>query len=292
MDKEKNDYHSLGIANVCYQDEKDRPLLNYEHRIISFISPLIHTLAKRHPDYTFVGRSATVRNDVCLWYNFFIYKGREHLGSVYQGYSSGDNTFCIQSPTTAKNSNRRVKTYTETKDIKKAAKLFSQHLVPAVDSAKLEKARANLNSHLATHTLEIERQTIRHRNNMWPRVMDIMASEWGTFAPKLLAVGADPGFVAEFLNVKESYQKGELLSAYATQNRGATILIQEDGSYLVEIYKPIPYSGRMSQDGMPSLMRTNLGMLKICLNGTVLSGVGVRYDERTFYVVTEEEGDQ
>jgi hypothetical protein len=33
-------------------------------------------------------------------------------------------------------------------------------------------------------------------------------------------------------------------------------------------------------------------MLKICLNGTVLSGVGVRYDERTFYVVTEEEGDQ
>lgn len=292
MDKEKFSYTSLGIANVCYQEDKDKPYSRYEHKIVSFIDPLIRTLSKRHPDYTFVGRAASLRNDTASWYNFFIYKGREHLGSVYQGYSSGEQTFCIESPTTQTSSSRRRKSYTETKDIKKAAKLFSQHMVPASYPAKLTKAKTLTDSVLAEQTVKLERRVILHRNHLWGRAMEIMVAEWETFAPKLLAAGASSEIVSEFVETRENYQERELMSAYASRNHGATVLIQDDGSYLVRINNPTAYSGRMSQDDIPPVMRTNLGMLKICADNTVISGVGVRYDECTFFVVTEEEKDQ
>jgi len=292
MDKEKFNYPSLGIANVCYQEEKDKPYKGYEHQIVSFIDPLIRTLSKRHPDYTFVGRAASIRGNAYSWYNFFIYKGREHLGSVYQGYNSGEQTFCIESPTTQTSSSRRRKSYTETKDIKKAAKLFSQHMVPASYPAKLTKAKTHTDSVLAEQTVKLERRVILHRNHLWGRAMEIMVAEWETFAPKLLAAGASSEIVSEFVETRENYGKNELMSAYASRNHGATVLIQEDGSYLVRINKPTAYSGRMSHDDIPPVMRTNLGMLKICADNTVISGVGVRYDECTFFVVTEEEEDR
>ena len=292
MDKEKFNYPSLGIANVCYQEDKNKPYGRYEHQIVSFMGPLIRTLSKRHPDYTFVGRTASIRGDTASWYNFFIYKGREHLGSVYQGYNSGEQTFCIESPTTQTSSSRRRKSYTETKDVKKAAKLFSQHMVPALNAVKLDKAKSRTNSVLAEQKLGLERRVIQHRNHLWGRVMDIMVAEWDTFAPKLLAAGASSEIVSEFVETRENYGNSELMSAYATQNHGATLLIQDDGSYLVRINKPITYSGLRSHDQLTLVMRTNLGMLKICADNTVISGVGVRYDDCTFFVVTEEEEDQ
>lgn len=289
MDKEQFNYHPLEIANVFYQEPKDKSYSHVKHRVITFLSTLIRTLTKRHPEYTFVGVAASNRNNGYSWYNFFIYKGKAHLGSIYQGYNNGDDTFCIESPTTLKVSNRRNKRYTETKDIKKAAKLFSQHMVPELDTARLDKAKANLNAVVAQRTVEMERRVIQHRSQLWGRVVEIMVAEWETFAPKLLAAGAPYEVVSEFVEVRENYQKSQILSAYAAHNRGAHIVLEEDGSYLVGMNNPVVHAGRMMHDQLTPVMRTNLGMLKLCEDGKMVFGVGARHNSTTFFVVTEEE---
>lgn len=292
MDKEQFNYHPLEIAEVFYQEPKDQSYSHMKHQVITFLSTLIRTLTKRHPEYTFIGVAASNRNEEFSWYHFRVYKGKTHLGSIYQGFNNGDHTFCIESPTTIKASNRRTKRHTETKDIKKAAKLFSQHMVPESDTARLDKAKVNLNGIVANRTVDMERRVIQHRNHLWGFVMEIMVAEWETFAPKLLAAGASSEVVSNFVEVRENYQKGQLLSAYMARNRGAHIILEEDGSYLVGMNNPVVHVGRMTHDQLTPVMRTNLGMLKLCEDGKMVLGVGARHSPTTFFVVTEEEGPQ
>lgn len=289
MDKEKFNYHPLEIAKVFYQEPKDKSYSHVKHRVIPFMEPLIRTLTKRHPDYTFVGAIASSRNGAWNWYNFRVYKGKAYLGSVYRSYRGGEDTFCVDSPTTRANSGRRSKYFVETRDIKKIAKLFSQHMVPESDTARLDKAKANLNGIIANRTVDMERRVIQHRNHLWGLVVEIMVAEWETFAPKLLAAGASSEVVSEFVEVRENYQKGQLLSAYVARNRGAHIVLEEDGSYLVGMNNPVVHVGRMTHDQLTPVMRTNLGMLKLCEDGKMIPGVGARYSPTAFFVVTEEE---
>lgn len=282
MNRETFDYYELPVKNVFFGQDKGRPVdTQYARDLHPFMKPLIEMVAKRNPSWSFNAYGATVRGRVIVYSYFDVYIGREKLGTISLGCRAGNDTYEIKSPALVANSGRRRRDHVQSADIKKAAKLVTEHIKPETQALKVSKARSALNQLMAMKGHEADRETIRDQKALWPALRQLLIAEWDTLEPKLRAHNAAPTYLERFIPNLRTLDDATKLITKVNNNGGTYILIDDNGNYVAHRGALIDV---LTSSDLTADMRTKLGMLKLCADETVLPDVGARLNDRTFYI--------
>lgn len=285
MDKEKFDYHPISTFGVFFKTDKGvAPHNDYPRCLHPFMQPLIETVAKRHPSWTFDAYAGTLRREMINYTYFDVYQGREKLGTISMGYRGGFDTYEMTSPSLVANSGRKRRPSTQTADIKKAAKLVTEHIKPKTQLQAVAKARNQLDELIISKRQEAEREAIRDRNNLWQPLLYLLAADWDSFEPRLRQFGAAQATLDRFIPTMFNHKEMVKLANLSSANKGTYILIDDNGNYLTRQGDLV---STFTSSDLSADLRTKLGMLKLCEDNTVRLDLGARVDSRTFYIVDE-----
>ena len=286
MNREKFDWHELPVKNVFFGQDKGRPVSSGNDRDLHpFMKPLIETVAKRNPTWAFNAYGGVMRRDTICYTCFDVYIGQGKIGTISMGYRSGNDTYEVTSPSLAANSGRRRKGAVQSADIKKAAKLVTEHVKPETQAQTSHKAKIALNQLIGGKASEADREVMRDQKALWPAIRQLLIAEWDTLEPKLRALNATPAFLDRFIPDLRILDDMLTLTTKVNNNRGAYIQIDDNGNYVV---RKGDLLGVVTSDALYPEERTKLGMLKLCADDTVMPGVGARLNAQTFFIVEGE----
>jgi len=286
MNREKFDYYALSVKNVFFWQDKGRPVSTENERDLHpFMKPLIETVAKRNPTWAFNAYGAILRRDTICYTCFDVYIGQNKIGTISMGYRGGNDTYEITSPSLQANSGRRRRGTTQSADIKKAAKLVTEHIKPETQAQTSHKAKIALNQLIGGKASEADREAMRGQKALWPAIRQLLIAEWGTLEPKLRAHNATPAYLDRFIPDLRIHDDMIKLATKVNNNRGAYVQIDDNGNYVVRKGDHIHV---ITSDDLYPEERTKLGMLKLCADDTVMPGVGARLNAKTFYIMEGE----
>jgi hypothetical protein len=286
MNREKFDWHELPVKNVFFGQDKGRPVSTENDRDLHpFMKPLIETVVKRNPTWAFNAYGAVMRrNTICYTY-FDVYIGQGKIGTISLGYRGGNDTYGITSPSLEANSGRRRGGTVQSADIKKAAKLVTEHIKPETQAQTSHKAKLALNQLIGGKASEADRDAMRGQKALWPAIRQLLIAEWDTIEPKLRALKAHPAYLDQFIPDLRTLDDMLKLTTKVNNNRGAYIQIDDNGNYVV---RKGDLLNVITSDDLYHEERTKLGMLKLCADDTVMPGVGARLNAKTFFIVEGE----
>ena len=260
-----------------------------EPLIHEFMQPFVEALALKYPQWEFVEcdhRSMWVGDKKCIYVadGFAIMDKREELGKIrVDHWCRAGKRFDIDNDriNAKKQRGRGFKTKHQDKAIKYVAKYFgakdmTELLEDAEKDAEYVKTNIlqNLNSELRLHWRRLDDYAAQY-----------MVENWGGFSD----------WVSGFATSGTMEAIGKFPQAYTNYEEARKIngLIHDDKTFLVHIVNSdyiVKHKGSVSileSDALPATVRRNLGLLKLVKDRELISNVGIRVSEDTFYVVGE-----
>ena len=258
-----------------------------------FLDELVLPLAKANPSWTFVGsnvRKRTAGGEVIICITFYNVMCRgEKLGYFTYDNSSNDVVYAINNERLGKERTRGR--YTKTSDAKKAKKIIEKYFF----SNTIEEAGAAAASKVYSTVHTLFNQTNSERSDAVYKLNNPMAEfviqnleaflDFATLTPQQKTA-------AEQLSKLHNQRETALKLRLAHQDRkGVTVKIR-DGQHIV-VTKHNTSLGLKEIDvvsvyDMQPILKRNLTMLKLNPIGTYIEEIGIRVDEDTYFVITEE----
>ena len=312
LDELKYGYSPLFLPNVQMEwilDEanakapKDTPL-----EVEPNIKELITTLARKHPEWTFVAgynhiqvdktykRDSTgkiecdengnlLNKELKLFAStFHVFEKREHLGSIYRDQGRGGSlVFGIENVRVAKERERGRDA--KTKDIKKAIRIIEK----SFGITTIDELLVSTSDEIDT----VMRQVLNDRRYRYQRVhekaiqplLKYLVDNWDKYSSIACQRGADQQDVDglmpaldEYRVMKRMYKCVEKLDGFQVLIHGNDYAVRTKGDSGVE-------TKMYSSETLPEHIRKNVGLLKLVENNMVIGGVGMRLNETTFFVV-------
>jgi hypothetical protein len=255
----------------------------------AFIQPLIEALALKYPNYEFVECDACTQwgADDDRYYvadGFKVMHKREELGKIrVDHWCRTGERFWIENfrINAQKERGRGFKTKHQDKAMKFVSKFFgtrnTEELMEEAEKTA-DHVRGNINSNL---NMDVRR--------LWMTLDDYagmyMVKNWDSFNEWLKGF-ADPS-VMEVANkypetqtrMEEAQKINDLINA------GKVWLVSiRDSDYIVKVKGQVSI---MASEELPAMVRRNLGMLKLVQDRELITNVGIRANETTYYVVGE-----
>ena len=277
----------LGMHDV--HDENNQPTGKQLSVIFPLLKPLIEELALKYPNWEFVESDSRMQWETGgVRYRaadgFKVMEKREELGTIrIDHWCSTGKRFWIDNfrIDAQKSRGSGFKTKHQDKAMKYVTKYFG-----AKDHAELVEAAQQRANDVQGNVLRDLRREVQHK---WHRLddyaADFLMTNWGEFTSWLTQKGS-----AGLLEVANSYPE-----AYANYEEGKQIneLINSGKAWLVKISNSdyIVKQGEqvsvLTSESLPTTVRRNLGMLKLVQDGQMISNVGIRVSESTYYVLGE-----
>jgi len=161
----------------------------------------------------------------------------------------------------------------------KAKKYFKED--PMIE--KVAKSRAMVFNHISTIDNKT-RMLEMHYGKLTKSMMTHILEDMETYGPIALAGGA-PQATVDLL--PELYEDTSLLREIQTafDNHTGFFIAQVGSDYFVDdlAYNKAPCT--MTHDEMPDAIRERVGMLKLMHNETFVRGIGLKFNETSFYVM-------
>lgn len=269
--------------------QSDGTEIKPEPMIHEFIKPFVEALALKYPQWEFVedshrtswGSSDVKGYDVD---GFKIMDKREELGRIaVDHYCRTGKRFFVDNfrIDAQKSRGSGFKTKHMDKAMKHVAKYFGTRNHTEILDAAEEKAHHVKRGLM--HNLSSECRIY------WTRLDDhaahFMMQHWENFAEYVKSLG-NAGLVESVAKYPEAYR-------HHAEAQKISALIDCGEAYLVNITNSdyiVKHKGSVSileSDALPATVRRNLGMLKLVKDREIISNVGIRVSEDTFYVVGE-----
>ena len=258
-------------------------------KVYEFMVPLINELARRRPTWTFVSRSSSVKADTVFHYaRFDVRVGDGTIGLIDMDVNWRDGTKSYEFDCRQLRAKRSRGSSTRTKDLKKATKLITENFHELSYGEHVQKAEQNARqaSYKVSSTRRYEFTNIENaaRNN----VMSFLRDNWDSFITSV----KDPVLQPKLLPLLELYDEAQAAVEVSTQIAakgtfikllGDKYVVKRIGSDEVHIY---------TNQTLPDDLRGGMGALKLVAEDTVISGIGVRGTEDSFYLLPMEARDE
>ena len=257
--------------------------------IFPFMKPFVEALALKYPQWKFVECDARRQwgTDRSTWYaadGFTIMDKREELGTIRIDHWCRTGTrywvdnFRIDAQ---KSRGSGFKTKHLDKAVKHVSKYFgSRNTTELVEAAEEEAYQVKRG---IMHNLQSE---ARHKWNLLDDyAADFLMKNWESFAEYMKPI-AGAGLVEAVEKYPEAYHN-------LTEAQKINDMIEKGTAWLVHIVNSdyIVKQGEtvsiLDSEKLPNIVRRNLGMLKLVQNREIISNVGIRVDESTYYVLGE-----
>ena len=269
--------------------QSDGTEITPEPMIHEFIKPFVEALALKYPQWEFVEdshRTSWSSNDIRGYDvdGFKVMDKREELGkiSVDHWCRAGKRFFVDNFRIDAQKTRGRG---FKTKHMDKAMKYVSKYFGAKDHSEMLNSAeeRADYAKSSVLHSLQSEVRT--HWRRLDDYAADYLMQNWEGFSKYVQDMGS-AGDIEAVTKYPEAYLHHEEASKI-------NALIDTHEAWLVHLVNSdyiVKHRGTVSileSDALPATVRRNLGLLKLVKDRELISNVGIRVSEDTFYVVGE-----
>lgn len=255
-----------------------------------FMVPLINELSLKRPMWTFVSRSSSVTSDNSAWHyaRFDVRVGDETIGEIDMDINWRDSTKSFEFDCRLLRARRQRGGSTRTKDLKKATKLITESFHPLSYGEHAQKAE-QLTKQAAYRVSSSRRYEFTNLENAArSHVMGFLRDNWDAFLTSI----SDPVLQPKLAPLVELYDEAMAAVEVNTQiaAKGTFVKLMDDkyvvkriGANEVQVY---------SNQTLPNDLRGSMGALKLVTEGNLISGIGVRGDEDTFYLLPMEVTDE
>lgn len=292
MNELEYDYIPLDLPNVLAKVRKDRiePEEGSVFFINEFIAPLILELAKKQPHWQLISDDYTSAGRGKRFTRFVVYHNRVSLGKLYTEHRGGTgNVFSIQNTRISKGLQRSSSRSRTTKDLAKAINIviknFRSDTTAEALEATLEYTRTQLNRQHAQTQSDFDDF---YRRILWKLQPEIMSKWQETYRDLAARNGADINTIE---SIEEAFNKNKLsleVRRCEAINGGAVVLIRGDEYIVSNGLQSTNYMQLHSTDTLPIGLKRAVGLLKLAPENEIISGVGIKVRENTFYVIATE----
>lgn len=248
-------------------------------KVHPFLAPLLTQLSKKRPRWTFVSHSVQFGEA----YNFKIIEDGEELGSVWveTHWRTSERKFAFDNPRLR--AKRERGRHTETKDIKKAAKLIIENMYATTPSEFVAKARNTAAGAFQNHLYGFHR---RH-SGVVLRINETL-HRFAADCPDVIKEydPASANAVDEFIAARADAGMANTLHGIHV-NGDTTLLTQRGDKFYVEKTSNPGVFAAHSLDELDDYYRQVVGALKLAPNHTLIPDLGFRVDENTFIAFPE-----
>lgn len=277
------------VFRECDYDLRENP--RHANAVVhEFMVPLINELTRRRPTWTFVSRSSSVTSDNSAWQyaRFQVRVGDETIGEIDMDVNWRDSTKSYEFDCRQLRAKRSRGSSTKTKDPKKAVKLITENFHPLSYGEHAHKAE-QLTKQAAYRVSSSRKYDYTSlANSAQDHIMEFLRSNWDQFLTSV----KDPVLQSKLVPLMEIYDEARAALEINAQiaAKGTFVKLMDDkyvvkriGGDEVQVY---------SNQTLPNDLRGSMGALKLVTEGNLISGIGVRGDEDTFYLLPMEVTDE
>ena len=282
-------YANIKLKTHKIQDENGNSV-EQEPRIFDFMQPLVEALALKYPQWEFVEEGARIHRGFDREVEFHadkfkIMERREELGTIaVDHWCRAGRRYWVENFRINEKRERGsgFKTKHMDKALKHVVKFFGTRNTAELASAAEE--RANNVKRSLLHNLQSE---VRYK---WQRLddyaADFLMENWQAFADYMKPI-AGTGLVEAVEKFPDAYRHhSEANKINALISSGSAWLVHiVNNDYIVKQGDTVSI---WESDKLPNIVRRNLGMLKLVQDRELISNVGIRVDESTYYVLGEQ----
>lgn len=281
-------YANIKLQTHDVLDDNHQPTgEKYQSEIFETLVPLMDALAVKYPHWEFVevdnrimwdkngGRSRAADG-------FKVYEKREELGYIrVDHWCRAGKRFWIDNfrIDAQKSRGSGYKTKHLDKALKHIAKYFG-----AKNHTEVIEAAEKLAEHSRTAIhRDLQREVHFRWNRLDDHAADFLMTNWSEFVA-WLTPRATPAVVESLNSYPEAYSNFEE-ARYINDliNKGKAWLVKISNSdYIVKQGEQISVC---NSDSLPAMVRRNLGLLKLVQDRQLISNVGIRINEETYYVL-------
>lgn len=281
-------YANIKLQSHVVYDENNQPLAEKQQSVIfDLLVPLIETLALKYPHWEFVECDSRIQ-----WQaggaryraadGFKVYEKREELGSIRVDHwcRAGKRFWIDNFRIDAQKS--RGSGY-KTKHLDKAMKHIAKYFGTKDHTEVLEEAEKLAESSRSHIYRNLQREVQSRWGRLDAAAADFMMQNWGEFVA-WLTPRATPALTEALNSYPEAYSNFEE-ARYINDliNKGKAWLVKISNSdYIVKQGEQISVC---DSDSLPAMVRRNLGLLKLVQDRQLISNVGIRINEETYYVL-------
>lgn len=281
-------YANIKLKKHTYFDKAKNARLDYDKQEIHpFMKPFVEALALKYPQWEFVECDSRSRwdadgNNYPEADGFQIMDRREELGKIRVDHwcRAGErywvDNFRIDA---TRERGRGFKTKHMDKAIKHVSKYFGiRNTTELIEQAEeiADRIKRNVMNNL---------QSEMHLtwNKLDDHAANFLMQNWDKFAEYMQKLGAHAEAVASYPEAYRNHAEGRKIDRLIYEGKAWLVNIV-NSDYIVKQGETVSI---MDSDKLPNIVRRNLGMLKLVQDKEIISNVGIRIDESTYYVVGE-----
>lgn len=261
-----------------------------EPKIFPLMKELVEALALKYPQWEFVECGSRQQWDASECYKvadeFKVLDKREELGKIRIDHwcRAGARYWIDNFRIDAQKS--RGSGF-KTKHLDKAVKHVSKYFGSRNTTELVEAAEEDAHQVKRGILYNLQNEARYKWNLLDDYAADFLMKNWSAFAEYMKPI-AGAGLVEAVEKYPEAYHN-------LTEAQKINIMIEKGTAWLVHIVNSdyIVKQGEtvsiLDSEKLPNIVRRNLGMLKLVQNREIISNVGIRVDESTYYVVGEQE---
>lgn len=253
--------------------------------VCRMLSSLVKQFAELHPDWQFYSRYHTYMHDALD--DFYIYKGKELLGSV--STSGGGRKYYITSPLIKekleRGSGRETKSYDK-------ALYWLKTLQPKTLDTKMQESKGAIEAAIRRAKNDCTSELDYKVRNMLTYLKEYVYENFSTLSSIAVKAGMHESVVSAISDARVRLDVVENVMG-DDYNKGVSVLIQDNVYVITNPKEHInKYTTYSSSDTIPDNIRRGIGILKLAADESFVRDVGYRHDSTRFFVLTESTDDQ
>lgn len=285
LDTAKYEYIELDMPNIFHAWKVGDDKANVKFGIDKDIKDFIIQAAIKFPMWKFVGISSWRRDvggilSAMEAYRFYVYEDREQIGVLSTEHSRAHGRmYCIGNDRIA-NARERGSS-ARTKDLDKAlkimAKQFGARTIFERVTTAMEECSQNLYAIRRTKYIEFNGAYTSLTTKLTRHLMD----NWDLTLEMAKTNGVDPKILETLPTKYEDYTIAEGVQECFDQGKGAVVTIHGN-DYAVKEGDRVTIYGT---DDLPDWLKRGVGMLKLVDKHALISGIGFKINEQSFFVM-------
>ena len=245
--------------------------------------------------YTFVTQQYPDVSHRHAWesHKFHICYDGEPLGDFkYHNYNTNKynnvTKFFIGSRLTEKVMTRR--TAKSTHDIRTAVKLVIKYIKPVAMRERFDTLQRKVNQAVYQAVKNVSYMKQDHHNKDIKSLYGIMFTKHRDVALSLLQeVGKSEAEAKQMLDDYDSYQALEAMREDVEMGKGVLVIKYNNDIYMDTMWTRHSEMITLQHKDLSDTTKTNIAMLSVCDDEVALTDIGIKIDNKQFYLITAEE---
>jgi hypothetical protein len=289
MEEMNFEFVTLNLPNIQSKFRKDKKRPESVH-IEPTLQPFVLELAAKHPQLRFVCQrhwtmaDPQTKEEYSQAGDFKIYSSKELLGEISTDSGrNGVKVFTLGNERIAQSRTRG--SLAKTKDLNKALKIFDKMFKTKTLHERLNEVLANVSQTVATVHTDRHYEFSESYKEIAKSLQDHVVENLDTLTAIALAAGAPKEAIEKLPSLHAECKITKEISSCLQKKLGDVVLIHGSDYAVTNIDETNRETKLYSTDTLPLHIKQGVGMLKLVEDKHFISGVGVKLNSVSFFII-------